>query len=38
MQAIAEQIERVYADGDYVGSLVVDGPIRPADGVRWAQR
>jgi hypothetical protein len=26
MQAIAEQIDRVYEDGDYVGSLVVDGP------------
>jgi hypothetical protein len=26
MRAIAEQIEQVYADGDYVGSLVVDGP------------
>jgi hypothetical protein len=26
MQAIAEQIGRVYEDGDYVGSLVVDGP------------
>ncbi len=26
MQAIAEQIGRVYDDGDYVGSLVVDGP------------
>lgn len=23
---IADQIERVYAEGDYVGSLVVDGP------------
>jgi hypothetical protein len=26
MQAVAEQIDRVYEDGDYVGSLVVDGP------------
>jgi hypothetical protein len=26
MQAIADQIDRVYEDGDYVGSLVVDGP------------
>jgi hypothetical protein len=26
MAAIAEQIERVYDDADYVGSLVVDGP------------
>jgi hypothetical protein len=26
MQAIAEQMDRVYEDGDYVGSLVVDGP------------
>jgi hypothetical protein len=26
LQAIAEQIGRVYEDGDYVGSLVVDGP------------
>lgn len=26
MTAIAEQIERVYDDADYVGSLVVDGP------------
>jgi hypothetical protein len=26
MQAIADQIHRVYEDGDYVGSLVVDGP------------
>lgn len=26
MQAIAQQIDRVYEDGDYVGSLVVDGP------------
>jgi hypothetical protein len=26
MQAIARQIERVYNEGDYVGSLVVDGP------------
>lgn len=26
IQAIAEQIERVYADGDYVGSLVIGGP------------
>jgi hypothetical protein len=26
MKAIAEQIDRVYEDGDYVGSLVVDGP------------
>lgn len=25
MQAIADQIDRVYADADYVGSLVVDG-------------
>ncbi len=28
MQAIADQIDRVYEDGDYVGSLVVDGPER----------
>jgi len=26
MQEIAEQIQRVYDDADYVGSLVVDGP------------
>lgn len=26
MQAIAEQINRVFDEGDYVGSLVVDGP------------
>src|SRR3989304_3332988 len=26
MQAIADQIDRVYEDGDYVGSLVGDGP------------
>ena len=26
MQAIADRIDRVYEDGDYVGSLVVDGP------------
>lgn len=26
MEEIAAQIERVYDDGDYVGSLVVDGP------------
>jgi hypothetical protein len=26
MEEITAQIERVYADGDYVGSLVVDGP------------
>ena len=26
MTAIREQIDRVYADADYVGSLVVDGP------------
>jgi len=26
MEAIARQIERVYSEGDYVGSLVVDGP------------
>lgn len=26
MQAIADQIDRVYEDGDYIGSLVVDGP------------
>ncbi len=26
IEAIAEQIDRVYEDGDYVGSLVVDGP------------
>jgi len=26
MLAISEQIERVYADADYVGSQVVDGP------------
>jgi hypothetical protein len=26
MEAIADQIDRVYEDGDYVGSLVVDGP------------
>ena len=26
IQAIADQIDRVYEDGDYVGSLVVDGP------------
>jgi len=26
VEAIADQIDRVYADGDYVGSLVVDGP------------
>ncbi len=26
MQAIGDQIERVYEDGEYVGSLVVDGP------------
>lgn len=26
MQAIADQIARVYDEGDYVGSLVVDGP------------
>lgn len=26
MRAIADQIDRVYEDGDYVGSLVVDGP------------
>ena len=26
MEEIAAQIERVYEDGDYVGSLVVDGP------------
>lgn len=26
VRAIAEQIERVYDDADYVGSLVVDGP------------
>jgi hypothetical protein len=26
LQAIADQIDRVYEDGDYVGSLVVDGP------------
>jgi hypothetical protein len=32
MQDIAEQIDRVYADGDYVGSLVIDGPsIRPTE-------
>ena len=32
MQEIADQIDRVYADGDYVGSLVVDGPsIRPTE-------
>jgi hypothetical protein len=32
MQDIADQIDRVYADGDYVGSLVVDGPsIRPTE-------
>jgi hypothetical protein len=26
MQEIAAQIQRVYDDADYVGSLVVDGP------------
>lgn len=26
IEAIAQQIDRVYEDGDYVGSLVVDGP------------
>jgi hypothetical protein len=26
LQTIADQIDRVYEDGDYVGSLVVDGP------------
>jgi hypothetical protein len=26
MAAIAAQLERVYAEGDYVGSLVIDGP------------
>lgn len=32
MQAIAAQIERVYSEGDYVGSLVVDGPsVRPTE-------
>lgn len=32
MQAIADQIDRVYEDGDYVGSLVVDGPTgRPTE-------
>ena len=32
MQAIADQIDRGYEDGDYVGSLVVDGPTdRPTE-------
>lgn len=32
MQAIADQIDRVSEDGDYVGSLVVDGPTdRPTE-------
>jgi hypothetical protein len=31
IEEIAEQIDRVYEDGDYVGSLVVDGPRRPAE-------
>ena len=32
MAEIASQIEKVYADADYVGSLVVDGPsVRPTE-------
>jgi len=37
MQAVADQIDRVYEDGDYVGSLVVDGPstsLRPGSSDR----
>ena len=42
---IAQQIDRVYADGDYVGSLVTDGVTvrptewvaRPSQDARWAR-